>query len=126
MIKFLWTFNEEEMPLELSLATENINREIKAVKDPQGKLHQSLIFSTSLTTDDINNPLFEVFNFNKQHKNFKLTVQILAKENILEEYIFNLTPQVEYSERFDNNALQYITRLTFREVNGGNLNVDSN
>lgn len=126
MIKFLWTFNEEEMPLELSLATENINREIKAVKDPQGKLYQSLIFSTSLTTDDINNPLFEVFNFNKQHKNFKLTVQILAKENILEEYIFNPTPQVEYSERFDNNALQYITRLTFREVNGGNLNVDSN
>lgn len=126
MIKFLWTFNEEEMPLELSLATENINREIKAVKDPQGKLYQSLIFSTSLTTDDINNPLFEVFNFNKQHKNFKLTIQILAKENILEEYIFNPTPQVEYSERFDNNALQYITRLTFREVNGGNLNVDSN
>lgn len=126
MIKFLWMFNEGEMPLELSLAAENINREIKAVKNPQGELHQSLIFSTSLTTDDINNPLFEVFNFNKQHRNFKLIVQILAKENILEEYIFNPAPQVEYSERFDNNALQYITRLTFREANGGSLNVDSN
>ena len=34
MIKFLWTFNEDEMPLELSLTAENINREIKAIRDP--------------------------------------------------------------------------------------------
>lgn len=126
MIKFLWTFNEEEMPLELSLTAENINREIKAIRDPQRELHQSLIFSTFLTTDDINNPLFEVFNFNKQHKSFRLNIQILEKENILEEYVFNPTPQVEYSERFDHNALQYITKLTFRETDGGNLNANSN
>lgn len=124
MIKFLWSIGDD-MPIELSLPKAEVNRTIKASKDPEGVVNQSLIFGLNLKKDSINNPLYEVFQFNKNYLNFRLNIQILEKENIIEEYEFYPTPQVEYTERFDGLSLDYYnTRLSIRNLEGGKKNAN--
>ena len=120
MIKFLWVYDENESPLELCLSDEEINREINATRI-HGKMYQSLVLSTSVNKSDSNNLLFEAFNFNKNYIDFKLNIQIVEDENknVIEEYIFDSTPRIEYNERFDKDSLQYMTRLV---IKGENLN----
>ena len=120
MIKFLWIHDENESPLELCLSDEEIDREINATRI-HGKMYQSLVLSTSVNKSDSNNLLFEAFNFNKNYIDFKLNIQIVEDENknVIEEYIFDSTPRIEYNERFDKDSLQYMTRLV---IKGENLN----
>lgn len=122
MIKFLWAHNEDESPLELCLSDEEINREIKATKI-RGELYQSLILSALVDKNNSNNLLFEAFNFNKNYIDFKLNIQIIENETVIEEYIFDSTPQIEYHERFDGSSSQYIARLI---IKGENLNAYKN
>lgn len=119
MIKFLWTYNENESPLELCLSDEEIDREIKATRI-HGEVYQSLILSAFVNKNDPNNLLFEAFNFNKNYIDFKLIIQIIKNEKITEEYIFDSTPNIEYNERFDKGSLQYLTRLVIKgeKLNG--------
>ena len=118
MIKFLWTYDENESPLELCLSDEEIDREIKATRI-HGEVYQSLVLSTLVNKSDSNNLLFEAFNFNKNYIDFKLNIQIIENEEITEEYMFDSTPNIEYNERFDKDSLQYMTRLV---IKGENLN----
>lgn len=119
MIKFLWTYDENESPLELCLSDEEINREIKATRI-HGEIYQSLILSAFVNKNDPNNLLFEAFNFNKNYIDFKLIIQIIENEEITEEYMFDSTPNIEYNERFDKDSLQYLTRLVIKgeKLNG--------
>lgn len=119
MIKFLWTYDENESPLELCLSDEKIDREIKATRI-HGEVYQSLVLSTLVNKNDPNNLLFEAFNFNKNYIDFKLIIQIIENEEITEEYMFDSTPNIEYNERFDKGSLQYLTRLVIKgeKLNG--------
>lgn len=119
MIKFLWTYDENEFPLELCLSDEEIDREIKATRI-HGEVYQSLILSAFVNKNDPNNLLFEAFNFNKNYIDFKLIIQIIENEEITEEYMFDSTPNIEYNERFDKGSLQYLTRLVIKgeKLNG--------
>ena len=119
MIKFLWTYDENESPLELCLSDEEIDREIKATRI-HGEVYQSLVLSTLVNKSDSNNLLFEAFNFNKNYIDFKLNIQIIENEEITEEYMFDSTPNIEYNERFDKDSLQYLTRLVIKgeKLNG--------
>ena len=118
MIKFLWIYDENESPLELCLSDEEIDREIKATRI-HGEIYQSLVLSTLVNKSDSNNLLFEAYNFNKNYIDFKLNIQIVEDENVIEEYTFDSTPRIEYNERFDKGSLQYMTRLV---IKGENLN----
>ena len=119
MIKFLWSYDENESPLELCLSDEEIDREIKATRI-HGEVYQSLILSAFVNKNDPNNLLFEAFNFNKNYIDFKLIIQIIENEEITEEYMFDSTPNIEYNERFDKDSLQYLTRLVIKgeKLNG--------
>lgn len=119
MIKFLWSYDENESPLELCLSDEEIDREIKATRI-RGEVYQSLILSAFINKNDPNNLLFEAFNFNKNYIDFKLIIQIIENEEITEEYMFDSTPNIEYNERFDKGSLQYLTRLVIKgeKLNG--------
>lgn len=119
MIKFLWSYDENESPLELCLSDEEIDREIKATRI-HGEVYQSLILSAFINKNDPNNLLFEAFNFNKNYIDFKLIIQIIENEEITEEYMFDSTPNIEYNERFDKDSLQYLTRLVIKgeKLNG--------
>ena len=119
MIKFLWTYDENESPLELCLSDEEIDREIKATRI-HGEVYQSLVLSTLVNKSDSNNLLFEAFNFNKNYIDFKLNIQIIENQEITEEYMFDSTPNIEYNERFDKDSLQYLTRLVIKgeKLNG--------
>ena len=79
----------------------------------------NLVLSTLVNKSDSNNLLFEAFNFNKNYIDFKLNIQIVEDENVIEEYTFDSTPRIEYNERFDKGSLQYMTRLV---IKGENLN----
>lgn len=119
MIKFLWSYDENESPLELCLSDEEIDREIKATRI-HGEVYQSLILSAFINKNDPNNLLFEAFNFNKNYIDFKLIIQIIENEEITEEYMFDSTPNIEYNERFDKDSSQYLTRLVIKgeKLNG--------
>lgn len=122
MIKFLWMNNEDEVLLKLCLSDEEINREIKSIR-ACGELYHSLILSTSVDRNALNNLLFDAFNFNKDYTDFQLNIQVVENDTIIEEYMFSSTPQIEYNARFDKNSSRYITKLI---IKGESLNAYKN
>ena len=121
--EFIWIGDKNEDLTKFSFLAENFNYEVKTIKNADETLNYVLMFNLSSDTYNSNNSLSELFNLHQLQNYSQLKIQLISENDIVQQYIFSSTAlQVEYVEKFSEHSLKYLTRLIFKNINGGQQN----
>ena len=121
--EFMWIGDKNEDLAKFSLSVENFDYEIKTIKNSDKALNYVLIFNLSSDKYDSNNSLIELFNLHQLQNCSQLKIQLISENNIIQQYTFSsATLQVEYVEKFSEHSSKHLTKLIFKNIDGGQHN----
>lgn len=121
--EFIWIGDKNEDLAKFSFLAENFNYEIKTIKNSNETLNYVLIFNLSSDKYNFNNPLSKLFNLHHLQNYSQLKIQLISENDIIQQYtFFPTTLQVEYIEKFSEHSSEYLTKLIFKNINGGQHN----
>lgn len=121
--EFIWIGDKNEDLAKFSLLAENFDCEIKTIHNPTKTLNYVLIFNLLSDKYDSNNSLAELFNLHQLQNYAQLKIQLISENDIIQQYTFSSTTlQIEYVDKFSEHSSEYLTKLIFKNINGGQHN----